>query len=134
MNALSAQTVIQFEAMEQGGSRGPISQLSISPVIGSDTLRPIYTNKKGIAHIKITEKDSVSFAFFHVAYDVLNPPKKMIYASKDTLKIKLKLYWIRVNSIEEIVIKPPGDPDTVFQSERLSVQDFEFLPNGKWFY
>jgi hypothetical protein len=38
--------------------------------------------------------------------------------------------FIKSTTIDEIVIKPFGVPDTVFQSQRVSVLDFEFLPNG----
>lgn len=127
---VSAQTVLEFQAAEQM-SRKPISQLQIRPIIAGDTLKGVYTNSRGKAYMTITQKDSVSFDFFHVAYDVQNPPAKTLYKSKDTVRVNLKLFWIRVNEIDEIVIKPPGQPDTVFQSDRLSVQDFEFLPNGK---
>jgi hypothetical protein len=34
-------------------------------------------------------------------------------------------------TLNEVVVRPPGVPDTVFQSEEISVADFEILQNGK---
>lgn len=124
----NAQTVIRFEAVEQT-TKNPISQMQITATTNGEQSKPVFTNTKGVAHITISSTDSVSFTFDHVAYMVLNEPVRTVYKSGDTLTIRLKLEWVRM--LEQVVIKPTGEPDTVFQSERLSVEDFEFLPDGR---
>lgn len=123
------QTVIQFEAIEQS-TKLPVSQLSISSVVNGIESKSIFTNSKGIAHVTVPSNDSVSFVFDHVAYEVTNDSGKKIYTG-DTVNIRLKMVWTKVRTLEEVVLPTIGKPDTIFQSDRLSVHDFEFLPDGK---
>lgn len=123
-----AQTVIRFEAADQS-SKIPISQLEIISVTNKQQSKPVFTNSSGVAHLTVSSTDSVSFRFDHVAYLVSNEPARSIYKNTDTLTIRLKLFWVR--ALEQVIIKPSGVPDTVFQSDRLSVEDFEFLPDGR---
>lgn len=82
--------------------------------------------------VAVSTNDSVTFAFDHVAYTALNEPVKKIYKGTmgDTLLLVIKMNFNKTREIEEVIIKPAGVPDTVFQSQRVSVQDFEFLQDG----
>lgn len=121
--------VLRFEAVDQS-SKLPVSQLKIDVLLNNGKIQQYaFTNKQGIAHLTVPDTTTISFHFDHVAYEVLNEPEAKVYRSRDTITMRLKLKWIR--ELNEVVIRPPGFPDTVFQSERLSVQDFEFLPDGK---
>lgn len=48
----------------------------------------------------------------------------------DTVKITILMNPVKIRDIKEVVVKAPGVPDTVFQSDRLSVADFEIQNNG----
>ncbi len=49
----------------------------------------------------------------------------------DTLFVNIKMELSRLRTLKDVVVKPPGKPDTVFESKRLSVADFELLPDGR---
>src|SRR6218665_646127 len=125
---LNAQTVLKFEAFDQT-TKDPVSRLMIVPIVNGKYTDDFYTNLAGVAHITVSNQDTVKFHFDHAAYEVKNAPEPRVYKNNDTITIKLKLAWTR--SLNEVEIRAPGIPDTVYQSERLSVCDFNFLPDGK---
>ncbi len=49
----------------------------------------------------------------------------------DTIYVNIEMDGIRLRDLNEIVILTPGKPDTVFSSDRLHVEDFEILPDGR---
>lgn len=128
--AITAQSVLKFDAYDQLG-KTPISQLSIEVSHRNGTIGKVFTNQKGKAYIKVPLNDTLRFEFEHVAYEVVNAPQQLVVKQKDTVTISLRCQWMRVRQLDQIVIKAPGKPDTLFQSNRLSVQDFDFLPDGK---
>jgi len=125
---LSAQTVLKFEVQDQT-TKDPVSRLMIVPIVNGQYQEPYYTNLEGVVHVTVGSMDTVKFHFDHAAYEVRNAPDSRVYKSTDTMTIKLKLAWSRV--LREVEIMAPGIPDTVYHSERLSVYDFDFLPDGK---
>lgn len=125
-----SQTVLRFEALDQT-TKDPISRLMIVPIVNGKYAEEFYTDLDGEAYLTVNNTDTVRFHFEHVAYEVKNAPETKVYDYKDTITIKLKLIWTRTRDLREVEIRAPGVPDTVYQSERLSVCDFEFLPNGK---
>ena len=110
-------------------TKDPVSRLMIVPIVNGKYTEESYTNLSGIAHITVGSADTVKFHFDHAAYEVRNAPDARVYKNADTITIKLKLAWARV--LREVEILAPGVPDTVYHSERLSVYDFDFLPDGK---
>ncbi len=48
----------------------------------------------------------------------------------DTIKLTILMNPMKMRDLKEVVVKAPGVPDTVFQSDRLSVADFEVQNNG----
>lgn len=69
-----------------------------------------------------------SIGLSHPVYSSESYSKKIIKA--DTVRFELMMSPIKTQNIKEVVVKAPGIPDTVFQSRRLSVADFEVLHNG----
>ncbi len=124
------QVVLRFDAYDQLG-KTPISQMAIEVSTRQGTIGKVFTNSKGKAFIRVPQNDTIAFQYDHVAYEVINAPSKGFYKTKDTINISLKCQWIRTRELDQVVIKAPGKPDTLFQSSRLSVQDFDFLPDGK---
>ena len=90
------------------------------------------TNKEGIAYFKGQSGNTYQFSISHPIYEPLN---KNIQLDKprfgDTLRIEIMLKALPFQSEREVVVKPAGVPDTVFQSRRLSVADFEIMADGR---
>ncbi len=68
--------------------------------------------------------------FSHPLFNPASATKKLT-KSADTLQISVEMNPIRDQLIDEVVVKAPGVPDTVFESARLSVADFEVLKDGR---
>ena len=87
---------------------------------------------KGSFEIYWRINSEINFKLIHPLYNSYNGSKKVnLKNSSDTLKISIEMTPIRNYSLNEIVVKAPGIPDTVFESNRLSVADFEILQDGK---
>lgn len=77
--------------------------------------------------------DDFSVSVNHGYYDSQSATfkvPKVIYKG-DTLRKSIELTRIKVKTLGEVVILAPGATEVVFKSERLSVSDFEILPNGE---
>ena len=55
-----------------------------------------------------------------------------IQSKLDTIRLSISLVALKVQAINQITVKAPGVPDTVFQSTKISVADYELLDNGKY--
>jgi hypothetical protein len=90
------------------------------------------TDQKGTFNFKIISEKKVTLTFNHPLFESLSLEleydKKTI---RDTLNLEVLLVRSKVRELKEIVVKPPGKPDTVFESERVSVADFELLRDGR---
>ncbi len=128
----SAQTVIEIQTIDRL-ARDPISQVGISAYNQQNKLiQTTYTNRLGVAFFTFENSETIRFQFEHVAYSIVNQISPISFGTlkQDTLKLTIKMAFNKTTEIAEVVIKPSGVPDTVFRSERVSVQDFEFLKNG----
>ena len=86
------------------------------------------SDQKGIIESAI-HAGAVEFGFSHPMYESLKLIRKV--ATVDSVFYTFELTPIRVQEFAEVVIKPPGVPDTVYMSKRLSVADFEIQQNGE---
>jgi hypothetical protein len=125
------QTVVRFSCIDRA-TKDPISQVAIHVVGNPAWAKVMYTNRTGFAYLTVPQQDSLQFEFEHVAYTAINPPPKQKYPGKssDTVTVVVKMNFNKTREIAEVIIKPAGVPDTIFQSNRVSVQDFEFLRDG----
>ncbi len=90
-----------------------------------------HSNPKGIIWLKVPIDISLEYSFSHPLYESLNGTKKISAKNAmDTLLLSFEMFQIKNQNFKEVVVKAPGVPDTVFQSKRLSVSDFEILNNG----
>jgi hypothetical protein len=87
---------------------------------------------KGIASFKLENVAIGTILNLNCSHPVYDDYTKILKTKSltDTLKVTLFLQATKSLQLKEVVVKAPGIPDTVFRSERLSVADFEVLPNG----
>lgn len=125
-----SQVVIKILAKERTNG-DPISRVQIRQFTGDSLIQTEFTNSKGYALFQVSSIKPTRFECDHVAFEPLNQlPEKIFQAKKgDTLFFTVRFYYSRERLIDEVVIKPTGVPDTVFESTRVSVADFEFLPS-----
>ncbi|MCC6702987.1 MAG: hypothetical protein IT221_15760 [Fluviicola sp.] len=126
------QVVLKVETIDKQ-TKDQLSHVGVVFEVNAIQSRTFYTNREGIAYLQIPNNEVVALSFEHFAYEVIDAPDPKVYQGKtgDTLTVLVKMRFIKSTSIGEVVIKPAGVPDTVFQSLRVSVQDFDFLPNGQ---
>lgn len=75
---------------------------------------------------------TLSYTLSHILYDSYSGSKKIVLRDpSDTLVINVELSALKSYVLNTIDIKAPGVPDTVFESKRLSVADFEIQEDGK---
>lgn len=126
--SVQAQTVLKITATDKM-TQDAVQHGRITAFSGNGFSKSAYSGRSGMAYITVPFDDTVEVKIDHVAYGSetrLLLPKDL---KKDTVKVTFQLRFVR--HLEEFVVKPPGVPDTVFQSERISVDDFEFLPDGR---
>ncbi|MEY3238301.1 MAG: hypothetical protein RI883_2402, partial [Bacteroidota bacterium] len=90
------------------------------------------SNSKGKIEIYVPNNSLISYKFNHAIYESVSGVKKVFLKElTDTFTVSIEMVASKINSLKEIVIKAPGVPDTVFESKRLSVADFEVQQNGR---
>lgn len=96
-----------------------------------DSVQKAFTWKNGEAYFTVLGKDSVRILCEHNAYNSETRVLGVRDLRRDTVKIKIAMRFNKITNIDEVIVYPAGVPVPVFQSERISVDDFEFLPDGR---
>jgi hypothetical protein len=98
----------------------------------NDSLITKISHGKGTILVFLNQNKTYQLSFSHPLYNTNALTKKVgrVEAS-DTIDWTIELTPLTSRTLNEVVIRPPGVPDTVFQSEEISVADFEILQNGK---
>jgi hypothetical protein len=105
---------------------------NVSVLINSEKNCYVSTNQKGIFCFKIDSNKKYTLTFNHPLFQsALLELEYDIRFLDDTLSLEVFLEPSKLRELKEIVLKPPGKPDTVFESDRLSVADFELLQDGR---
>lgn len=105
---------------------------NVSVTISIDTFSVTRkTNMKGYTIFRLPIGKSGTVDLKHNAFiaekESIRIPGRSTY---DTLQYTYYMESIRVQDYDDIVVKAPGVPDTVFSSRRLHVSDFEIDNNG----
>lgn len=91
------------------------------------------SNFSGKIFVKLLSSEKFTIAMDHGYYDseslTVFPPKSIF--SGDTIRKTVYLTKTKVKMLNEVVVLAPGAVQVLFQSEKLSVSDFEILPNGE---
>lgn len=87
------------------------------------------SSTKGLIQFYSPSVGTISYSLSHPLYETFKSSKK-INAASDTMRWQIQLTPIKRIDLQEVVVKAPGVPDTVYGSKRLSVSDFEIQKNG----
>ena len=102
--------------------------------IKKDTSFVLIANQKGIVSFPkntVLLNSVISWKAVHPLYQDVIQSKRIGVFKSDTLSIEIEMKANDQQEIKEVIIKAPGIPDTVFQSEKLSVADFEIQKDGR---
>lgn len=87
---------------------------------------------KGTIQQFFPNNSTVAFQFSHILYESYSGSKKIdLKDPNDTLILRIEMSALKSYALKTIDVKAPGVPDTVFESKRLSVADFEIQDDGK---
>lgn len=130
-SAAFSQTTVRIIAKDRSNG-DPVSRVYIKQYQGDSLITSQYTSLKGTAYFKVSTKELTNFELEHIAFNPLENIPAKVFSGKpsDTLTIQVRMYYSKERLIDEVVVKPIGVPDTVFESERVSVTDFEFMPDN----
>jgi hypothetical protein len=91
------------------------------------------SNFSGKIFVKLLSSEKFTISMDHGYYDseslTVFTPKSI--SSNDTIRKTVYLTKTKVKMLNEVVVLAPGAVQVLFQSEKLSVSDFEILPNGE---
>jgi hypothetical protein len=107
---------------------------SPSNKLKKDTSFVLIANQKGIVSFPknaVLLNSVISLKAVHPLYQDVIQSKRIGVFKSDTLSIEIEMKADDQQEIKEVIIKAPGIPDTVFQSEKLSVADFEIQKDGR---
>ncbi len=122
---------IYLEDVESGEV---VPNADISLALGSD-LRIIHSNSRGIASTQLIRGEHYRLSVSHRLYNGYSDDLKNLGSGrdseKDTLTIRYYLKALPVQQEAEVIVRPQGVPQIVYESQRLSVADFEIMSDGR---
>lgn len=126
-----SQTTVRIVAKDRSNG-DPVSRVFIRQYQGDSMVKSQYTNLKGAAYFTVSTTEATRFELEHIAFSPLENIPTKIFSGKpgDTLTLQVRMYYLKERMLDQVVIKPIGVPDTIFESSRVSVTDFEFLPDN----
>lgn len=127
---VQAQTVLKITATDKM-TQNAVQHASVTALSGDHFGKVVFTGRHGYTYITVPSDDTVEVRCEHIAYGAETRTLLPKDLKRDTVKLTIFMRFDRVTTFEEFVVKPAGVPDTVFESERISVDDFEFLPDGR---
>jgi len=126
--ASSGQTVLKVVTIDKSNN-DPVHQAPVSFSSKKGKSADVYTNKRGEALLTVPSGDTVVVSCDHISYTEASRKIFTKGGLKDTLKVVLYLNFVTV--YKPFIVRPEGVPSVLFKSERVSVDDFEFLPDGR---
>lgn len=99
----------------------------------NDSLLSVKTDLNGRFKVSldhIDERDEMVFSVQHPMYDPQTLRKTFLQNSQDSIEVKILLKSIKRQTQQTVTVKPPGIPDTVYNSKDFHVADFEINQNG----
>lgn len=128
---VQSQTVLKIYTFDKM-SQDPVRHASVSVFADSTLLDKTYTNNKGYTFITVQEKKNIVINCEHLAYAKEAKEVAAKTLNRDTIKVTIYMLFEKVSNIDEVVIYPVGVPRKIFESDRVSVDDFEVLPDGRY--
>lgn len=126
-----AQSVVKISCIDRN-SLEPIANVNLTLSL-QDSIQTCKTNVAGLAQIALFDtKELFYVSSEHPMYEPLSYRYQSVRNTLDTLFIKLVLKPIKSQSMDQVVVKAPGIPDTVFNSTEFHVADFEVTDAGDY--
>lgn len=88
------------------------------------------SNNNGVAYLTTIPGKEIRIICYHEGYETKEEFITSRQLNRDTVKITLQLQFVR--QLEGFTVLPDGVPETIFASNRLSVDDFEVLQDGRY--
>lgn len=127
--AQSDSVFVQFEIHDKTYQEG-IQNVNATLTWGSNTMLKS-SNTKGKFSFYIPANSLLTYQMTHPLFESISGTKKIGQKSvSDTVRISIEMEANKGRILQTVDVKAPGVPDTVFESKRLSVADFELLENG----
>jgi hypothetical protein len=124
-----AQSVVKISCIDRN-SLEPIANVNLTLSL-QDSIQTFKTNVAGLAQLVLLDtKELFYISSEHPMYEPLSYRYQSVRNTSDTLFIKLVLKPIKSQSMDQVVVKAPGIPDTVFNSKEFHVADFEVTGAG----
>jgi hypothetical protein len=120
--------IFRFEIKDKV-SKEPVPNCQVS-VTWENQVRYEKSNHKGYIFAKLPLGSPILLSLSHPLYQSSTEKIKGNKSIRDTLFVLVEMDPVRVQNLTEIVVKSPGAPDTVFQSYKVSVADFEVQNDG----
>lgn len=131
VNVITAQHHITIKCIDRN-SLEPVANVSLSISMG-DSMQIKRTNYTGFSHFTWSDfPETFYVSSEHPMYEPASYRQAVLRGAEDTINIKLILKPIKRQSMNQVVIKAPGIPDTVFKSTEFHVADFELTENGDY--
>lgn len=110
----------------------PIPNVNLT-ITGGDTIQTRKSNHVGNSHVAWSDVINLLIvSAVHPMYEPMSYRQQVIRNSMDTIFIKLIMKPIKSQSMNQVVVKAPGIPDTVFNSTEFHVADFEVTEHGDY--
>ena len=123
-------TIVEIKLIEkQYGD--PIQNVEVNLIIDS-LEKKYYSNRLGVIYFSTTAGIEFKLKCSHFKFDEIEVKRKVPTRNlKDTISYMFEMEYTRIQNQAEMVVAAPGVPVVYFNSGRLSVADFEILPNGE---
>lgn len=111
--------------------KGEIQNVNGTFSYGTETIYKS-SSQKGQFIFHLPNDVNLSYKLTHPLYNSVSGNKRIFTReTDDTLMFSVELMPLKNITLNEVVVKAPGIPDTVFMSKRLSVADFEVQKDGR---
>jgi hypothetical protein len=121
--------LVRFEIVDKTYKEG-IQNVNATLQINNKTIIRS-SNSKGRISVYVPNNAQLNYQLTHPLFESYSGTKKVaLKSSTDTSFISVEMLSYKGKTLNSVTVKAPGIPDTVFESKRLSVADFELLKNG----
>lgn len=122
--------LVRFEIVDKTYQEG-IQNVNATLQINNKTIMRS-SNSKGRISVYVPNNAQLNYQLTHPLFESYSGTKKVaLKSSTDTSFISVEMLSYKGKTLNSVTVKAPGIPDTVFESKRLSVADFELLRNGQ---
>jgi hypothetical protein len=122
--------LVRFEIVDKTYKEG-IQNVNATLQINNKTIIRS-SNSKGRISVYVPNNAQLNYQLTHPLFESYSGTKKVaLKSSADTSFISVEMLSYKGKTLNSVTVKAPGIPDTVFESKRLSVADFELLKNGQ---